>query len=94
MTELKDSRILIADLLRVIGIMMILFSHLSITIGPPWSERVQPYFGVENFYWATWGELGVTIFLVLSAIRTSGRSWPCILTTWGSIILIWKKQGN
>lgn len=71
--DYREDRILIADLLRVMGTMMVLFSHLSITIGPPWSEAVQPYFGIENFYWATWGELGVTIFLVLSGFSLEIR---------------------
>ena len=43
--DYREDMVLIADLLRVIAMMMILFSHLSITIGPSWSERVQPYFG-------------------------------------------------
>lgn len=66
MREQARERVLILDFVRVAAIFMVLFSHLSITIGPPWSETVQPYFGVKGFYWATWGELGVTLFLVIS----------------------------
>ncbi|MEO6667644.1 MAG: acyltransferase family protein, partial [Nitrospiria bacterium] len=63
-----DDRVLLFDALRVVAIGMVLLSHVLITIGPPWSEVGQPYLGVEGFYRATWGQLGVTIFLVVSGL--------------------------
>lgn len=70
---LEGDRILFLDLLRVIGLTMVILSHVLITIGPPWSQIGQPYFGIRNFYWATWGELGVTLFLIVSGLSLECR---------------------
>jgi peptidoglycan/LPS O-acetylase OafA/YrhL len=66
MTQTDSNRILIVDLLRVIAISMVLFSHILFTIGRPWLQICQPSFGIQPFSWTTWGEIGVTIFLILS----------------------------
>ncbi len=68
MTKTDNERILILDLFRVIAIFMVLFSHILFTIGNPWLELYQPSFGIYPFFWSTWGEIGVTIFLILSGI--------------------------
>lgn len=67
-TQFTGTRVLFFDLLRVIAISMILLSHMLITIGPPVSQWGQFYIGIKNFYWTTWGEIGVTIFLIISGL--------------------------
>jgi peptidoglycan/LPS O-acetylase OafA/YrhL len=66
MRQTNTDRILIVDLFKVIAIFMILFSHILFTIGRPWLQICQPSFGIHPFSWSTWGEIGVTIFLILS----------------------------
>ncbi len=66
MKQTNTDRILIVDLFRVIAIFMVLFSHILFTIGHPWLQICQPSFGIHPFSWSTWGEIGVTIFLILS----------------------------
>lgn len=63
---MNSDRILVADLLRVIAIFMVIFSHILFSIGRPWLQLYQVSFGVYPFMWKTWGELGVTIFLIIS----------------------------
>lgn len=59
----RDTRVLLFDLWRVIAIAMVIFSHVSITIGYPLNQ-----FSVNYFPWKTWGEVGVTLFLILSGL--------------------------
>jgi peptidoglycan/LPS O-acetylase OafA/YrhL len=66
MSKTNADRILILDLFRVIAIFMVLFSHILFTIGRPWLQTYQPSFGIHPFFWSSWGEIGVTIFLILS----------------------------
>lgn len=76
MKQTNTDRILIVDLFRVIAIFMVLFSHILFTIGRPWLQMCQPSFGIHPFSWSTWGEIGVTIFLILSGFTleyTYGR---------------------
>ncbi len=68
MTRTNSDRMLIVDFFRVIAIFMVLFSHILFTIGSPWLQMYQPSFGIHPFFWSSWGEIGVTIFLVLSGI--------------------------
>jgi peptidoglycan/LPS O-acetylase OafA/YrhL len=70
MTSVKrttTNRVLILDLFRVMATFMVIFSHILFTLGRPW-QKYQLSFGIHPFYWATWGEIGVTIFLVLSGL--------------------------
>jgi peptidoglycan/LPS O-acetylase OafA/YrhL len=64
----SGARVLLFDVLRVIAICMVLYSHVLITMGPPFSEAGLPYIGIKNFYWATWGQIGVTLFLAVSGL--------------------------
>ncbi len=52
--------------MRVVAISMVIFSHILFTMGHPWLERYQISFGIYPFLWKTWGELGVTLFLIVS----------------------------
>ena len=68
MKETNADRILILDLFRVMATFMVIFSHILFTLGRPWLQKYQLSFGIQPFYWATWGEIGVTIFLILSGL--------------------------
>ncbi|MBE9572722.1 MAG: acyltransferase family protein [Proteobacteria bacterium] len=69
MVQFNPARVLLLDFLRVVAISMVLFSHVSITVGPPWNQLNQFFVGVRGFfYWTTWGEIGVTIFLIISGL--------------------------
>lgn len=63
---MPKERVLIADLFRVIAIFLVILSHILITIGSPQSKAGQASFGVFPFYWNTWGEVGITLFLIVS----------------------------
>ncbi len=67
MKQTTTDRILILDLFRVMATFMVIFSHILFTLGRPW-QKYQLSFGLHPFYWATWGEIGVTIFLILSGL--------------------------
>jgi peptidoglycan/LPS O-acetylase OafA/YrhL len=76
MTHAKNTIILLLDFLRVIAIVMIIFSHVLFTIGQPWLGLYQPAFGMYPFLWKSWGEIGVTLFLIISGLSlefTHGR---------------------
>jgi len=69
MDKLIPQRVLLFDFLRVVGISMILFSHVLITMGPSWIEIDQFTIGFKSsYYWTGWGEIGVTIFLIVSGL--------------------------
>lgn len=59
---------MVLDLLRVIAVFMILFSHVSITMGDPAASWNRLAIGPTYFSWSTWGEIGVTIFLIVSGL--------------------------
>jgi peptidoglycan/LPS O-acetylase OafA/YrhL len=67
MKQSNADRILILDLFRVMATFMVIFSHILFTLGRPW-QKYQLSFGIHPFFWATWGEIGVTIFLILSGL--------------------------
>jgi peptidoglycan/LPS O-acetylase OafA/YrhL len=64
--EKQNERVLVVDLLRVIAIAMVILSHVLITLSSSWPGPGQAHFGVFPFIWNTWGEIGVTMFLVIS----------------------------
>jgi peptidoglycan/LPS O-acetylase OafA/YrhL len=69
MAASNENRVLLFDFLRVVAIVMILFSHVSLTLGPPYDRFNQFFVGLTNlFYWTTWGEIGVTLFLIISGL--------------------------
>lgn len=67
-------RVLALDFLRVLAISLILFSHVLITLGQPWNQ-LNLKFSIINglFYYTSWGEIGVTIFLVVSGFSLAYR---------------------
>jgi len=67
MKQTATDRILVLDLFRVMATFMVIFSHILFTLGRPW-QKYQLSFGIQPFYWATWGEIGVTLFLILSGL--------------------------
>ncbi len=64
--KMQKERVLAVDLLRVIAISMVILSHVLITLSSSWPGPGQAHFGFFPFYWNTWGEIGVTVFLVIS----------------------------
>ncbi len=66
MKQTDTDRILILDFLRVAATFMVIFSHILFTLGRPWLQKYQVSFGMYPFVWSTWGEIGVSIFLILS----------------------------
>lgn len=64
--EMQKERVLVLDLLRVTAISMVILSHVLITLSSSWPGPGQAHFGFFPFSWNTWGEIGVTIFLVIS----------------------------
>jgi peptidoglycan/LPS O-acetylase OafA/YrhL len=73
--EKRNERVLVVDLLRVIAIAMVILSHVLITLSPSWPGPGQAHFGVFPFIWNTWGEVGVTIFLVISGFALGYTYW-------------------
>lgn len=65
---MPQRRILLIDCARVISVSFVLLSHILITLGPPFDQEWQPSIGMGNIYWATWGQIGVTMFLVVSGL--------------------------
>lgn len=63
---MQKERVVAIDLLRVIAVSMVILSHALITLSSSWPGPGQAHFGLFPFYWNTWGEIGVTIFLVIS----------------------------
>ncbi len=69
----QGERVLLADLLRGIAILLVIISHVAISLGPRSAETVQPHFGAFPFSWNTWGEVGITLFLILSGFGLGYR---------------------
>jgi peptidoglycan/LPS O-acetylase OafA/YrhL len=63
---MQKERVLAVDLLRVTAISLVILSHALITLSSSWPGPGQAHFGIFPFTWNTWGEIGVTIFLVIS----------------------------
>lgn len=60
----KSTRLVLLDLLRVLGITLVLISHIGRAIQHP----IAQFFGIKGFYWASIGSVGITIFLILSGL--------------------------
>jgi peptidoglycan/LPS O-acetylase OafA/YrhL len=64
--EEKTQRSVLLDIIRTLAIAIIVFYHiLVVNLKSPLANI---HFGISPFYWKTWGEVGVTIFLILSGI--------------------------
>lgn len=75
-------RSFLLDLLRVLAISMVFLAHFDQELDWP----VDDFFGIKNFYYVSFGGVGVSVFLVLSGILaglTDGRkelSYPEYMT--------------
>lgn len=56
-------RVVIFDLLRIIGIMLVVFTHVAFTVG--WGEWTNEFWISNLFYWGI-GSVGVLLFLFAS----------------------------
>lgn len=54
---------------------MVILSHVLITLSQSWPGPGQAHFGVFPFIWNTWGEIGVTMFLVISGFSLGYTYW-------------------
>ncbi|MDO8512949.1 MAG: acyltransferase family protein [bacterium] len=61
---LATKRIIILDIMRVIAVGLIIAVHIAQKLGSP----LGGFFGIEGFYYVTWGGIGVTLFLILSGM--------------------------
>jgi peptidoglycan/LPS O-acetylase OafA/YrhL len=66
MIQTNSDRVMMVDLLRIVAISMVIFSHILFTVGNPWDHLNQLSFGIYPFIWKTWGQVGVTVFLIIS----------------------------
>jgi len=62
--KISSTRLVLLDLLRVIGIILILIAH----IGQATHHPIGQFFGIKGFYWVSIGGVGVTVFLILSGL--------------------------
>jgi len=62
--KFPSTRLVLLDLLRVLGISLILTAHIGQAIRNP----IGQFFGIKDFYWVTIGGVGVTVLLVLSGL--------------------------
>ena len=58
------NRSLLLDLLRIFAISLVFVAHFGQLLGHPAGD----FFGIKNFYYVSWGGVGVSLFLVLSGI--------------------------
>ena len=62
--SVEPGRLALLDLFRVIAIIFVLTVH----VGQAAEYPIARFFGIENFYWVTIGDIGVTIFIILSGL--------------------------
>lgn len=62
--KIPSTRLVLLDLLRILGIILVLIAHIGQFIQHP----IGQFFGIKGFYWVSIGGVGVTIFLILSGL--------------------------
>jgi len=62
--KISSARLVLLDLLRVLGITLVLIAHIGQAIQHP----IGQFFGIKGFYLVSIGGVGVTIFLILSGL--------------------------
>ncbi len=74
-------RSLLLDVLRITAISLVFVAHVGQLLG----NRAGQFFGLKNFYYVSWGGVGVTMFLLLSGILL-GFSPPKTASYWQYIL--------
>lgn len=69
----RSERFLLIDALRIVAITLVISSHLLISMGPAAAGWNQLSIGNRYINWKTWGEVGVTLFLVVSGMSLELR---------------------
>lgn len=62
---MQHKRYIVIDIARVVAISLVAFTHIFQSVG---NREVGGFFGIKNFYWVSWGGVGVTVFLIISGL--------------------------